>query len=577
MLPVRYFAPNLLIYINKKQKARSKTRPYTLALNVNLTKKEITMAILIDDLCLGKETKLSQKFMGKPMYAKLIDFGALPGENSEKSVPHGISNMDQFGIDFGRSFVDQGNGNRHALFYPNTVPNGFWRAKVNETHVAIQAGAGRTSFSAVVCVWYTKRYEIENPGEDHSGYPGEARFTLLGGTGDQTGVSIDRFGDKIILTGSSAGKAMLAEYDSSLKLARSQVYSYGYPFNKAIATPSGYLAVGRNMLMSTNENFTYVKDLTYRNIVGVLYDMYAAPADFEGSLAYISTGKYGEKCILSCIDPNGNIQKTVQATGTSSFKKVIIERDRIIAAGNASNSGLISILDASANPVESILIGTSGVDYFTGFAKRPGGYVAGGYSTGTGSGKNRIILILLDEHFNIEKKVFVAGTGIDLLTDLKVDQAGNIAITASTTSVTVGGTDGLFMLFDRDLNIKSQHTFGGSGNDSYDSLYINNVGNYLIAGTTSSTVNPGKNAFVMQLLGDIEDVNGSIEKYPSLRINSYPNFTVSDQLILNVNRNATFPLNTVMPTINSLGATMLASDITQDPGATIITSMSLDV
>lgn len=124
-----------------------------------------TNTCFCSDLQIGTETKLPGRFMGKQMYATLVDFGALPTADSQKSVPHGLTDLDQYGIDNGRSFVDQGNGSRHALFYPNTVPNAFWRAKVDESEVAIQVGEDRSSFTATVCVWYTKASEIAGPCE----------------------------------------------------------------------------------------------------------------------------------------------------------------------------------------------------------------------------------------------------------------------------------------------------------------------------------------------------------------------------------------------------------------------------
>ena len=118
------------------------------------------MTQILNDLRIGEETKLSERFMGKQIYAKLINFGAMPAAGEEKAVAHGITGMDQFGIDYGRSYVEQGNGNRHALTYPNAVPNGFWRAKVNETEVSIQSGQDRSTFTAVICVWHTKAGEL---------------------------------------------------------------------------------------------------------------------------------------------------------------------------------------------------------------------------------------------------------------------------------------------------------------------------------------------------------------------------------------------------------------------------------
>ena len=50
--------------------------------------------VFIDDYRIGKETKLSKRYLGKIMYSRLIDFGPLPGANSEKSRSLGPS-LDQ--------------------------------------------------------------------------------------------------------------------------------------------------------------------------------------------------------------------------------------------------------------------------------------------------------------------------------------------------------------------------------------------------------------------------------------------------------------------------------------------------
>ena len=532
------------------------------------------MAIKINDLCLGEETKLSQKFMGKTVYAKLIDFGALPSANTEKSVPHGITNMDQFGIDNSRSFVDQGNGNRHALFYPNTVENAFWRAKVNESDVAIQVGQAREGFSAVICVWYTKRFEIENPVDDQSDYPGEINFTLLGGSGNQKGLGVNRINDNILLAGDSGSGALLAQYDLDLNLSRVQAYSSTYSLVNTIPYNDGYMGYSRIMIR-TNDQLTFLSNLSYRpSENGELHRIYATPEDFEGSAAYLTMGQYNSKSFITSLDPSWNVLQSVVCSSSSTvFRRAIIDKDRCVFSGrcdfNSKKSGLITIFNANIQALENIVVTTGGIDYLEHIAKRPGGYVLAGYSTGTGSGKNNIVVVLLDENFDIEKKIFVNGSGAETLTDMQLDQAGNIVIVGTTTSVTAGGTDGLFMVFDPDLNIKTQHTFGGTKADSYESVYINNPGNYLLAGTTSSTPNSGSKAFVLNLVGKVADLHGSIQKYPALRFNALPGFTTSDQFTLAVHRNVTLTHSVKSLTINSPTITMKNTNITQDPGAVI--------
>lgn len=136
------------------------------------------------NLRVGEESVLPERFLGKQVYATLVDFGALPEADSEKAVAHGLTDLDQFGIDNGRSFVSQGNGSRHALFYPNTVPNAFWRAKVDADDVSIHVGEDRSAFTAMVCVWYTKASEIPDAAlEDTNIAPGPEGTHLVSRNG----------------------------------------------------------------------------------------------------------------------------------------------------------------------------------------------------------------------------------------------------------------------------------------------------------------------------------------------------------------------------------------------------------
>ena len=108
------------------------------------------------------ETLTGTRFLGKQVYVKLIDFGQLPA-SGEKTVAHGIANADQIGVDYARSWVDSGTGTRYGLDFPNTAANAFWRVKVDGDNVSMQVGKDRSTFSAMICIWFTK--VCEQPGE----------------------------------------------------------------------------------------------------------------------------------------------------------------------------------------------------------------------------------------------------------------------------------------------------------------------------------------------------------------------------------------------------------------------------
>ena len=117
-----------------------------------------------NDVRLGMETLTGSRFLGKQVYVKLIEFGSLP-LSGEKNVAHGITDADQIGVDYARSWVDSGTGTRYGVDFPNTGANAFWRVKVDAANVGIQVGKDRSTFTAMICIWFTKADEQPGEGE----------------------------------------------------------------------------------------------------------------------------------------------------------------------------------------------------------------------------------------------------------------------------------------------------------------------------------------------------------------------------------------------------------------------------
>ena len=112
------------------------------------------MSQAFNDWQIGQETKLSERFMGKQVYAKLIDFGSLPHAYQTKRIPHGVTGMDRFGIDTSRSHAIDDDGLRHGLNSPGT--HVIWRSQVDQSNIYISCNQERTNIQAFVCLWYTK-------------------------------------------------------------------------------------------------------------------------------------------------------------------------------------------------------------------------------------------------------------------------------------------------------------------------------------------------------------------------------------------------------------------------------------
>lgn len=96
------------------------------------------------------EKKIGTWIDGKPLYRKVIDFGALPNA-SEKSVAHNISNIDKFvkieGVCRGPSF---------SFTLPHITDTYFISINVTKTEITIITDVDRSAWNGIVFLEYTK-------------------------------------------------------------------------------------------------------------------------------------------------------------------------------------------------------------------------------------------------------------------------------------------------------------------------------------------------------------------------------------------------------------------------------------
>ena len=93
---------------------------------------------------LGVEYRTTERYLGKPVYCKLVDFGKLPN-NAVKDVAHGISNL-QYAISVtGESNGDNLIGNMYITY-----------VNIGSTKIGIKTNADRSGVSATVLIKYTK-------------------------------------------------------------------------------------------------------------------------------------------------------------------------------------------------------------------------------------------------------------------------------------------------------------------------------------------------------------------------------------------------------------------------------------
>ena len=115
---------------------------------------------IIPDLRVGMETLWPMRYMGKQVYAQLVDCGGLPSSATTKIVPHNIPNVDWFQISWEYSYTGDSNSSfpqHFGLFYMQPSGSDRFRFSVSNTDIRISANAGFSSWNqAIICILYTK-------------------------------------------------------------------------------------------------------------------------------------------------------------------------------------------------------------------------------------------------------------------------------------------------------------------------------------------------------------------------------------------------------------------------------------
>lgn len=103
-------------------------------------------------LSLGVEYRTVERYNGKPVYVKAINFGALPN-NTNKSVEHGVTDIETCFELFGNSYLTDGPSNAGS----NLIGDDRIRALYRTGNVVyISTGASFATYSAIFVMKYTK-------------------------------------------------------------------------------------------------------------------------------------------------------------------------------------------------------------------------------------------------------------------------------------------------------------------------------------------------------------------------------------------------------------------------------------
>ena len=129
---------------------------YTMIVQNNTTKK-IEKSNILENTIYSLGEKIVGKYLGKPLYRKLIDVSFLPNATTNFYL-HDISNLDMV-IDL-KGVFKNGNGERLNLpyVYPNSATTDWWVTfePVNDYNIPITTGVDRSDYSGYIIIEYTK-------------------------------------------------------------------------------------------------------------------------------------------------------------------------------------------------------------------------------------------------------------------------------------------------------------------------------------------------------------------------------------------------------------------------------------
>ena len=112
------------------------------------------------NLQIGIETRLPYRYMGKQVYATLVDFGPLPNA-ALKNVAHGVFDADWIQLDLNNTTVQLSGGANGTLIHADTDSAAqSWESSVTKTDIAVYTKMNRSDCSAIVCIRYTKLSDV---------------------------------------------------------------------------------------------------------------------------------------------------------------------------------------------------------------------------------------------------------------------------------------------------------------------------------------------------------------------------------------------------------------------------------
>jgi uncharacterized delta-60 repeat protein len=228
-----------------------------------------------------------------------------------------------------------------------------------------------------------------------------------------------------------------------------------------------------------------------------------------------SFGAGGSDVYVIRLDENGNKlwEKTYGGSGNDGAYSIQQTSDGgyIVAGGtNSFGAGEIDFyiikLDKDGNKVWEKTYG--GNDYDDAYSIQQttdGGYIVAGWTNSFGAGNWDIYVIKLDENGNKVWEKTYGGGGDDLAYSIQQTTDGGYIIAGGTNSFGAGDCDVYVLKLDEDGNMIWEDTFGGSNDDLANSIQQTKDGGYIVAGEKKSFGAGDRDVYIIKL-----DENGNM-------------------------------------------------------------------
>jgi len=168
-------------------------------------------------------------------------------------------------------------------------------------------------------------------------------------------------------------------------------------------------------------------------------------------------------------------------------------------------------LDENGNKVWEKTYGGGGDDLAYSIQQTTdGGYIIAGGTNSFGAGDCDVYVLKLDEDGNMIWEDTFGGSNDDLANSIQQTKDGGYIVAGEKKSFGAGDRDVYIIKLDENGNMVWEKTYGGSGDDSANSIQQTKDGGYIVAGYTESFGAGGWDVYIIKM-----DAEGNTGPYPT--------------------------------------------------------------